>query len=742
MSSEVRLIAGAAAIAVALVSSMSFAAAPPKRDEVNLAGTWTQGGVVPNLKRGSSYTTKTYERTFAVPAGWTGKRIFLELETVNFNPITSIDGVEIGRNTSSWLPHSYDVTSRVTPGSSHTLTIVATGTAPNNWPVGMANNAQYGAGLIYDISLRAYGMVAIRDAEVITSVADKTITVKYDVQNFNTISKTVTLNAQVFQSAGGAAALTLASAGTVFSAGERKTIEVSKAWANPDLWFPTDPNLYLLCSAVKESGTTVDSQTVRFGFRQTKISGRFIMLNGVRINDRGESVEPSTGNYPANAQGMRDWIAMERAVNGTGIRFHVKPPAKLLLDECDELGMMVEPESPLWQAPAATVNSPETRGIWFPAWVKNIRNHPSVVWWSAANETFFDLVPLKDTIKAYDGSKRPIWGEWGTREGLETENYHYPEALGSLPKGGNIYFYKNGWGPFNQPQGIGEMLGCCGSWGSPTPDVYYWHGIFVRALRYNDITLMHNYNYNSWSLNSANAVPKGVLNKSYAAVALFDYDYDNLGIAPFKDNVYPSIAAGSTANRALNLYNDEFSDSVVTVKVEIRSGTTTHATGIRNYNVTLGYHVRVPISFQVPYVGGSTLDMVLTTRKGGVEKFTEAKKFNVIGAATGTSSNVVTFTGGTGTKTPNTMASSANQKFILIFGRTALALPIYFAGNAEKAVVSIFTMNGNRFCRMSASRLNGGAMAATFGSHLPAGNYMVRVSAGGRESSANFYLAR
>jgi hypothetical protein len=68
MSSEARLIAGAAAIAVALLSFVSFAVAPPLRDEVNLAGTWTQGGVVPQLRASSVFTTKTYERAFTVPA--------------------------------------------------------------------------------------------------------------------------------------------------------------------------------------------------------------------------------------------------------------------------------------------------------------------------------------------------------------------------------------------------------------------------------------------------------------------------------------------------------------------------------------------------------------------------------------------------------------------------------------------------------------------------------------------------
>jgi hypothetical protein len=585
-------------------------------------------------------------------------------------------------------------------------------------------------------------MVAIRDAEVATSFANKTITVYYDVQNFNNAAKTVTVNGNVIPSAGGATVLTLATPGTTFASGERKKIQISSPWTNPNLWWPTDPKLYLLCSSVKESATTVDSQTVRFGFREVKINGNHIELNGVRVNDVGESIEPSDGRYPKNAAEMRAWIALQKSVNATGFRFHAKPPANLLVDECDELGMMVEPEAPLWQAPATVVNSAETRGIWYPAYVKNLRNHASIIWWSVANETFVNtLWILADTIAAYDHSNRPVWPEWGDETNMKCNLNHYPELYTQLPKAGSIYAV---WRDTQRPYGIGEQLACCGSWGATEPDVHYWHGIYARGERYTYMDLIHNYLYTlqwGWIENAANAVAKKLLANSYARVALFDHDYENLGIAPIKDNAYPSLTAGSTANRNLDLYNDEFSDSVVRVQVDVKSGTTTYATGTRTYNVTLGYHVRVPISFQVPYVGGSTFDMVLTTSKAGVQKFSEAKRFNVTGGSSGTSSSTITFTGGTGTNAPTTMAHSPRRTVTLISGKTVLTLPIDCSGKAPKAAVSIFTMKGNRLCSASASRDNGGALVAAFGSQLPAGNYIVKVSADGQESAGLFYLA-
>jgi hypothetical protein len=92
----------------------------------------------------------------------------------------------------------------------------------------------------------------------------------------------------------------------------------------------------------------------------------------------------------------------------------------------------------------------------------------------------------------------------------------------------------------------------------------------------------------------------------------------------------------------LVLYNDEFIDERVTVQVDVKSGNATYATITKVYNVMLGNHIEFPCSFQVPYIGGSIMDLVLTTRKGGVKKFSETKRFTVTGSSSGTSSSTIT----------------------------------------------------------------------------------------------------
>jgi hypothetical protein len=165
-------------------------------------------------------------------------------------------------------------------------------------------------------------------------------------------------------------------------------------------------------------------------------------------------------------------------------------------------------------------------------------------------------------------------------------------------------------------------------------------------MRYTDFTDIRPYTLGwSWDLDLAD--PKVVnLKNSYAPVALFDKAYDDLGIDPIMNRNYPQLDEGAVVKRTLVLYNDEFVDTHVTVKIEIRSGGKTYATGTRAFNLPLGEHMDIPYSFQVPHVGGSLLEVILITRKKGSKRFEEVKKFNVREKGTsGTSSSEVTIGG-------------------------------------------------------------------------------------------------
>jgi hypothetical protein len=284
--------------------------------------------------------------------------------------------------------------------------------------------------------------------------------------------------------------------------------------------------------------------------------------------------------------------------------------------------------------------------IWVPEWVPGFRNHPSIVDISIENEygagifayimTGADIHNLAEAVRKYDWT-RPLSADGDKDLGnIETVDHHYPEGYNASPSG-CIY----SWGGLlvaTKPTGIGEFITSYG----PSPNKY-WQGTWCRGLRYLGFADIRPYT-TTWSITGTGADAINLKN-SFAPVALFDKAYDDLGVGPITSAQYPSVAAGSTANRTLILYNDEYRDTIVTIKAEIKSGTATLATGSKTYALRLGEHLDIPCSFQVPYVGGSTMDLVLTTTKAGVQRFTESKRFNVTGGTSGTSSSAVTLGG-------------------------------------------------------------------------------------------------
>jgi hypothetical protein len=723
---------------IALCAPMLLlAAAPPMRDEVNLAGAWT-GGTVPRYTSGNGFTgTRTYERTVIVPSNWTGKKIFLELEAVAWGDVTSVNGTQVGSSTGGWLPHSYDITARVTPGQNATITVVADGDKPSgSWPTGFPNYDF--SGQFYDAYLRAYGTVAIRDVDIVTSVTNKTITAKYSVQNFGTTSKTITVNADAVPSTGGASAVSLASTSTTIAAGATSTITATTSWTTPNLWWPTDPKLYLLCSKVKEAGTTLDSQTVRFGFREVTIAGRHIKLNGVRLNQRGNSYEMGRSTL-SSASAMANYITQVQATNSNSVRFHAKPQANALLDVCDEMGLCVESEAPLWQAEDECVAS-NTKNIWFPAYVKSLRNHASIITWSAENECYglgdADAVFMVNNIHTYDGNNRPVWHEDVQYNDLPTATKHYPE--GYLNAGSPSLVYSTDWIDETKPVNSGEW---CTSYDVNGTVNKFWHGTWARGMRYNDVSVIHGYT-EDWAYTSTNSAERTNLVNSHNPVALFDKAYDGLGIGPIQSNSYPSIAAGSTANRTLVLYNDEFSDQIVSATVEAKSGSATYATATKSYQVVLGEHVEIPCSFQVPYVGGSTMTVVLTTRKGGAIKFTENRVFNVTGASTGTSGSTVTLGGSGIVPTVPYMRISPGNRLSIMLGRSIMSIPL---SSGAPLTVSIFNLRGGLVSSAPVSIGTDGACVARpdfAGTMLAKGQYVVQVKAGKTLTTQTFGVAR
>src|SRR6185295_12931872 len=160
----------------------------------SIAGTWDftpAGGSkrsiqVPGggwLKQGVNASSATYATQVTVPDSGGPQSTLIEFGAVNFQATLSVDGKEVGTNTTSFTPSIFDVTKFVTPGRQHAISVVVKGaqalkSSSGKWLIPMAADwsANVAQGIFRSATLRVLPDVYISDAFVRTSVTDDTIT--------------------------------------------------------------------------------------------------------------------------------------------------------------------------------------------------------------------------------------------------------------------------------------------------------------------------------------------------------------------------------------------------------------------------------------------------------------------------------------------------------------------------------------------------------------------------------------
>jgi hypothetical protein len=652
---------------------------PALRDEVSLNGTWDQGGAVPQYQGVVDFDQQTFQRQVSVPATWSGKIIKIEFGAVNFIADVFLNDRHVAHHVGGWNPFAVDVTKRVQPGSDFTLKVDVKG--PRHPPIVDANGAfqwpvggwSKRGGICDDVWLRAYGTVHIEDAFIQTSFRKKILTVDYAVTNTDTQVRTVHIEADVVAAATGETEKSFTGPTVTLEPGETKVVQAVWEWSNPELWWPDSPTLYHLRSHLVADGATLDAETRRFGFREFWTLGNQFRLNGVRVNLFGDYQVFGDGWYTSpelyTPEVWPETVDKIKSQNIRILRWHHNPVPQYVLDVTDEKGLLICDESANY-ARKYLVESDQAAYLkncktWIGPWIKADRNHPCIYLWNATNEMTYkglggfdptDLKGLGDLIRSCDPT-RPVGYDGDAHAGLQKWppvedvliDYHYPEGYNKEPVG-SIY----GWAHLvrpDKPTGTGECLHTK----SPLPEVQYavarntwWLGIWLRGLRYTNWTNVKPACYWFAHEDDFAGVRAANMRNAYAPVALFDKEYDDLGIAPYVTGLtpggtLPAVNAGATLHRTLVLYNDEFRDTAVQVEVLVTSGGETRARGTKPFDVPLGEHIDVPCSFQVPFVGGEEMELVLRTFKGGVQKFEEARRFAVQGAGSqGAASEIVT----------------------------------------------------------------------------------------------------
>jgi hypothetical protein len=358
-----------------------------------------------------------YQREFAVPNEWAGRRIALSADYLNSVATVYVDGKKIGKL--CFPAGELDLTSAVQPGSKHVLSVFVealplkeTVLAFNdtNTPQEIKGSVNY-RGLCGDVFLTSTPAQArVTNVKIDPSVRQWSLTVHADLAQ---LAAGAEYKLQVKISDQGQVVKTLTSA--AFKDADLKSgrFSFTQPWKPEKLWdLNTPKNQYdLELSLMDGAGKTVDVfYPARFGFREFWIEGRDFMLNGTRVFWHNKPIEScNIGVRFCTYAAAKETLERMQSIGINMVYTHnydCKPGSHLsfeeLLTAADDAGIMVAFTMPHfhdydWKADDAAQTNGYAQHAAFYARVA--QNHPSVVAYATShNATMYFEVMNPDTI--------------------------------------------------------------------------------------------------------------------------------------------------------------------------------------------------------------------------------------------------------------------------------------------------------------------------------------------------------
>lgn len=404
-----------------------------KWDDIKVPSNWQMEGFGYPIFRNIGYNFKpdpprvpkdfnpvgSYFRNFKIPANWDGKRIFLHFEGVQSASYVWVNGREIGYNQGGMEPAEYDITDYLKKGNNSIAVKVlrfCDGSYledQDTWRL---------SGIYRDVYLMATPQVHIQDFYVTTDLdknyIDAEVNVELTLHNYN--KKTAsnhTVSIELYDKNESLVAGPVTKQLNDIEQDSNELLKTSFSVADPAKWSTEYPNLYtILFRQFDEKGKLTEILSSKIGFRKVEIKNQAIYINGVPIKFNGVNshmLHHKTGHCIDRATLRKDLILMKR-FNINCVRTSHYPPNVEYLEIADSIGMYVIDEvgnEAHWAEYLS--NEPQWKNQYIDRMEKLVyrdRNHPSVVIWSAGNESGWgeNICDLIEKGKKIDPS-RPGW---------------------------------------------------------------------------------------------------------------------------------------------------------------------------------------------------------------------------------------------------------------------------------------------------------------------------------------------
>jgi hypothetical protein len=401
----------------------------------------------------------TYLKTVTIPADFAGKRVILRFDGVYSQARLTINGKFVREHHGGFTRWETDVTDFVRTGRKNEIQVEITDRIDEiSYASGYAHHPV--GGILRDVTLFALPQAHLFDFYVETQLdtlyRDARLKIGYSAKN---VDNELEIVYSLFDKTGVKANYS----SIIKQDGDFVDMFDIK---NPLKWDAEHPNLYTLNVLVKQKGKQISEFSLNAGFREVKIVGNRLLVNGRPVKLRGANrhdVHPVLGRTSTANMDSLDALLFKEA-NMNFVRTSHYPPSEKFVEYCNRYGIYVECETAVCFVethrqrnynPSNSQNDPAFTDRYLAQlheMVKTFRSNPSILFWSIGNENEFgdNFRKSWDWVKATD-TTRPVIFSYPGNQAEDNKVYnilsmHYPYIDGNLTQYGmtTVRFQGNG----------------------------------------------------------------------------------------------------------------------------------------------------------------------------------------------------------------------------------------------------------------------------------------------------------
>ena len=356
--------------------------------------------------------TLWYRRSFTVPAEWSGRRVRLRFEAVDWHTVVFVNGKRLGENKGGYTPFSLDITDALSDSGEQEVTVAVWD--PSNagdQTIGKQSLPEMRRGFRYTPNSGIWQTVWL---EPVSQTHIERLKLIPDVDKGAIVVRSITSGPGK-----GTLRVRVLDGGEEIATGEGPSdAPLAVTIPSPKLWSPEAPFLYDLEAELLREGSSVDLVKSYFGMRKIAIQAdengipRFFLNNKLltfQLGPLDQGYWPDGLLTPPSDEAAEFDIQYLKDIAANMIRVHIKVHPDRWYYHCDRLGIIVwqdmvcsrKFESKITEESAKQWELEQRRMI------DHLHNHPSIIQWVIFNEGCgqYDTERLTAWAKAYDPTR-------------------------------------------------------------------------------------------------------------------------------------------------------------------------------------------------------------------------------------------------------------------------------------------------------------------------------------------------